>query len=212
MEQPIGDTGRYILTVKDSKPKGERWAGVDTRKEAMDCLKATAKGEDVLNIIPRTVPEPNGADALTRPETPDEVLQAQETAEGTPSGQSDASRAREEKLPAVLRFHRAMEALWDPDEWANHLKQGQHAMAYSLCQACGEGFERPDWKVRKDYDRIYGEYFVGKPRERDTVREPERITMADLKAKAIRSPAVRRALRRLLQEAEVEAAKLGAAS
>jgi hypothetical protein len=70
--------------------------------------------------------------------------------------------------------------------------------------------EAPDFATRVKYVAELNKYRIGTPSDREKPSEPRAITMDELEAQCIRSPAARRSLRRMIDAAE-QAAALDAA-
>jgi hypothetical protein len=207
--RPIDESGRWVLMVRESMPKASAWAGFATKREAMEYLTLTAKGEDSCNIIPHTLETVADELALTRPATDEQAA----SEKAPPSDPSEVSRARERetgpKLPRGVTFQRALESVWEDEAIAQHIKAGMLATRPVYCIACKEPIrdeetdsDPPDWNARTKFTAMWMEYAQGKALVRDKPSEPKRITMDELKTSIFRNPSVRRALKRMIAEAE----------
>jgi hypothetical protein len=217
---------RWVLVHMPSRG----WAGIGTRDDAMLHMGLAAKGEDHHGILPKTVAGPEEVEFLQgkvksekgkvkRGANSNGEEKTAKGGEDPPSegGKSVPTRARgdkkgvedeDEDVPHALAFQRRMVKEFGPDTVVAEIKSGLGATR-SFVVGKGEDAhveETPDYQTRVKFVELIVKYNIGMPDKRDKLKEEKRVTLDELQNLARRSPAARKALRRILDEAEREAA------
>ncbi len=208
LEMPVAVTGRYIIFHDGSS----RWAGLNLkRKDALEVLKATARGEDVYGILAGTLPEnlqPPGKAALEMPAPAP-------GGEAPPSdGSNDVSRARETSpsVPDSVAVQRALNEAFTAERIVSEFEAGLSATkGFVVRSKTKDGMtedlvEVADHATRVRYLEVLAKFRIGSPLPREKAAEPKRVTYAQLQQMAASSPATRKALRQMVEQAEAAAA------
>lgn len=202
---PVKETGRWILLHEPSM----KWAGLSKKDEAMTHLGAVAKGEDVLELLPKTVALP--ADHAVKSE-----------AKAPSSWSGEASRAREggsapsdgsappppasETVPVNLQFARALQAEISPELMAKKGRQLLDSKRYFVNKQ-GEIVGVDDHASQIKALQWVSTNLVGTPVAKQPVKEEvKKVSWEELQARCLKSPAARIALRRMVDDMEKAAA------
>lgn len=172
---------KIVARAPDAAKGSGNWVMVPKGTSTED-LVALARGEKKLAEPPppATEPEPEA-------ENTEEKKEAQRPA------------------PTGLGFHKQfgelMQSTFTPERIVEQIEDMLNASRTVVTKT--DVYEVPDFQTRERAIRLAIEFTEGKPKERPDVKEEKKITWEQLQVMVLQSPAARRALRTMLDDAEL---------
>lgn len=200
---------QWVLVHQPSR----QWTGIVKKEDALKYLTAAAKGEDPHAILPTTVPEPPTLVTLKKPKATPTKPKPSRTRAGEPSDPSEGGGSSSppppppppEDIPHALAFQRRMQEEFTADRIVAEIKAGLSAVKSYVTE--GNVVSVPDHQTRVKYLDLAVKYNIGMPDKRDKLKEERKMSYEELQKLAETSPAARRTLRRMLDDAEKKAAE-----
>lgn len=199
----LKETGRYILV---HRPSGQWVGNLGTAKQARQFLHAAARGEDPLEILPKTLKKPKTGHGP--PPQDDSLARARATSENagiTADSPADSPKQHED---FHLQFKTEVQSRLTPDRIVDIIEKMMTAtrtFVVKISKTEEEVIEVPDWTAREKGVRLAAEYGEGKAKERPDTKQARRVSWDDIRVMCVQSPAARQAFRKLIADAEAAA-------
>lgn len=163
---------------------GDNWVMVPKGTSTED-LVALARGEKKL------------AEPATEPKKEEQAAPEREK----PEEKKEAPRPAPTGLGFHKQFGELMQSTFTPERIVERIEDMLNATRTVVTKT--NAFEVPDYQTRERAIRLAIEFTEGKPKERPDVKEEKKITWEQLQVMVLQSPAARRALRTMLDDAEL---------
>lgn len=201
--------GRWIVIYRP----GRKYVQFVRRSEAREAMTALAELRDDYGILPKFQKSPLKPRAIITPPSENPPARAPDAAaapanDATPLAETASTKAPETKDSAPtppqnfhLDFKRLMQEEFTPEVIVRNLKEMLEAKRTTVTRT-GEVHTSPDYTVRERGLRLVVEFAEGKATERPDVKEVKKVSWKELQTMCTRSPAARKALRKMLEDAE----------
>lgn len=207
----VRETGRWIVMHQPSK----QWVGgMKDKKEALAVLQAASRGEDPHEFLPKVLKvkrefgEEKKRGKKDKSASADRARAHEEKADSRGPGAEEREQ-KDEKKDAVrpenwhAEFQEVMETRFSPARLATVIDDMLSAQKPVMVGE--EVVHEPDWVARERGVRLAIEHTRGKATEAPEVKKAKKMTYDELRANCLKSPAMRRMLRTMVEEAEAEA-------